>query len=84
MRTPKIAGRWAFSGYQAGRGAVLRRNHDQVQASKADEFQTETRYVAGEDRRDHPPQGKALIYTGFQWRGRSFEGPPIRTECGKS
>ena len=73
MRIPKLAGRWAFSGYQAGRGAYYGETTIMATA-KDDEFTTETRYVRAKTGETVTRQGKALVYTGFQWRGRSFEG----------
>ena len=40
---------------------------------KDDEFTTETRYVRARTGEVVTRQGKAVVYTGFQWRGRSFE-----------
>jgi quinohemoprotein amine dehydrogenase len=73
MRTPKIAGRWAFTGHQAGRGAFYGETIINP-GEHPDEFQTETRYVQVKNGETVRRQGKGLIYTGFQWRGRSFEG----------
>jgi quinohemoprotein amine dehydrogenase len=73
MRAPRLAGRWAFSGYQPGRGAYYGETTISATA-KDDEFTTETRYVRVKTGETITHQGKALIYTGFQWRGRSFEG----------
>ena len=74
MRTPKLEGRWAFSGYQPGRGQFYGEMTIKPGANPA-EFQTETRYVQVKNGKNVTRQGKALIYTGFQWRGRSNEGP---------
>ena len=41
---------------------------------KEGEFQTETRYTMARGGETVRRQGKALVYTGFQWRGRSFAG----------
>lgn len=73
MRTPKLEGRWAFSGYQPGRGEFYGEMTIKP-AGKEDEFQTETKYVQVKTGKTVTRQGKALIYTGFQWRGRSHEG----------
>jgi quinohemoprotein amine dehydrogenase len=73
MRIPKLAGRWAFSGYQAGYGAYYGETTI-VATAKDDEFTTETRYVKARTGETVTRQGKALVYTGFQWRGRSYEG----------
>ena len=70
MRAPKIEGRWAFTGYQAGKGAFygVTTIHS---TDKEDEFRTETRYARAKTGEVIARQGKAIVYTGFQWRGRS-------------
>jgi quinohemoprotein amine dehydrogenase len=73
MRVPKLEGRWAFSGYQPGRGPFYGEMTIRPGANP-DEFQTETRYVEVKSGKHVTRAGKALIYTGFQWRGRSNEG----------
>lgn len=72
MRAPRLAGRWAFSGYQPGRGAFYGETTISATA-KDDEFTTETRYVQAKTGEMATRAGKALVYTGFQWRGRSSE-----------
>ena len=73
MRAPKLAGRWAFSGYQPGRGAFY--GETTISGTAKDgEFTTETRYVRVKTGETVTLAGKALVYTGFQWRGRSSEG----------
>jgi quinohemoprotein amine dehydrogenase len=73
MRTPRLQGRWAFTGYQSGRGYFYGETTIKPGA-KDDEFQTETRYVQVKSGETITRQGKSLVYTGFQWRGRSNEG----------
>jgi quinohemoprotein amine dehydrogenase len=73
MRAPKLAGRWAFSGYQTGKGSFYGVTTIKP-GDKEDEFTTETRYVRAKTGEAVTRQGKAIVYTGFQWRGRSFEG----------
>jgi quinohemoprotein amine dehydrogenase len=73
MRAPKVAGRWAFYGYQIGKGPFY--GETTIKPSdKEDEFQTETRYTQVKSGQTVTRQGRALVYTGFQWRGRSYEG----------
>jgi quinohemoprotein amine dehydrogenase len=72
MRPPKLAGRWAFSGYQAGRGVFYGETTIRATGNE-DEFTTETRYTRVKTGETTTRQGKALVYTGFQWRGRSSE-----------
>jgi quinohemoprotein amine dehydrogenase len=70
MRAPKLAGRWAFSGYQPGKGFFYGVTTIKSTA-KEDEFQTETRYARSKTGDVFNRTGKAIVYTGFQWRGRS-------------
>jgi quinohemoprotein amine dehydrogenase len=73
MRVPKLAGRWAFSGYRAGFGPYY--GETVITAGANDgEFTTETRCVRARTGEVLSRRGRALVYTGFQWRGRSFEG----------
>jgi quinohemoprotein amine dehydrogenase len=72
MGAPKLQGRWAFTGYQAGRGAFFGETIIKPTANEQ-EFTTETRYVSAKTGQTLTRQGKAILYTGFQWRGRSFE-----------
>lgn len=73
MRTPKLAGRWAFSGYQAGKGYLYGETTIKP-GVRDDEFETVTRYVRAKTGETTTRTGKAIIYTGFQWRGRSNAG----------
>lgn len=73
MRTPKLQGRWTFSGYQVGVGSFYGDTTIQP-GEKEGEFQTETRYVRVKTGEVVTRQGKAFVYTGFQWRGRSVAG----------
>ena len=73
MRAPKLAGRWAFSGYQPGKGFFYGVTTIKPGA-KEDEFVTETRYSRVKTGDVINRQGKAIVYTGFQWRGRSSAG----------
>jgi quinohemoprotein amine dehydrogenase len=70
MRAPPIVGSWVLSGTEAGRGEFFGRLTISRGAA-ADEFITDAsyRYAAGSApvRR----QGRATVYTGYQWRGRS-------------
>jgi quinohemoprotein amine dehydrogenase len=73
MRQPKLDGRWAFSAYEPGKGPLY--GEFAIMATdKPDEFQTTTQYVEAWSGARHRREGKSLVYTGFQWRGRSSEG----------
>jgi len=69
MQTPKLAGRWAFTGTAPGKGAVY--GTVTITAdSTADTFNTETRYTIARTGETVSRSGKGLVYTGYQWRGR--------------
>ncbi len=75
MRPARVAGTWLLRGQAHGIGAVYGRVTIAAVSGTVDEFTTETRYVYARDGRRVTREGRAIIYTGFQWRGRSFEGP---------
>jgi quinohemoprotein amine dehydrogenase len=76
MRAPRIEGAWVLTGTEPGRGLFTGRVVVSRGASDG-EFVTQAtyRYVDGGAvvRRN----GKAIVYTGFQWRGRSTD-PALR------
>jgi quinohemoprotein amine dehydrogenase len=73
MSAPKLQGRWLFRAYQPGRGALYGETVIKP-GEREQEFVTETKYVSAKTGAALTRQGKAILYTGFQWRGRSFEG----------
>lgn len=75
MRPARVAGTWLLRGQAHGIGAVYGRVTIMAVPGTVDEFTTETRYVYARDGRRVTREGRAIIYTGFQWRGRSSEGP---------
>jgi quinohemoprotein amine dehydrogenase len=74
MRAPKLAGRWLFSGYQAGKGPVFGEVVIKASADGDDEFTTQERLTYARSGQTMERTGKALVYTGYQWRGRSRMG----------
>lgn len=73
MRAPRLAGQWAFTAYQPGKGYFY--GVTTIKATdKDDEFQTDTRYQRAKTGDSFTRTGKAIVYTGFQWRGRSTAG----------
>ena len=70
MQSPKLAGRWALAGSFPGKGAVYGQVTVTADASAPDSFSTETRYTFARTGETVSRSGKALVYTGFQWRGR--------------
>jgi quinohemoprotein amine dehydrogenase len=78
MRPPRIEGRWALSGYQAGKGPVFGQVVIKPQggADKA-AFTTESTITYARTGRTSTRRGRVLVYTGFQWRGRSQDSGPV-------
>lgn len=76
MRPPRLAGTWLLRGHAPGRGAVYGQVTIAPAAGAEDEFTTETAYVYARSGRQVERTGRAIVYTGFQWRGRSVPGDP--------
>ena len=72
MRSPRLNGTWALSGYQPGKGAIFGTVTIAPQgAADSSEFTTETAYTVARTGERVTRTGRALVYTGYQWRGRS-------------
>ncbi|MDP6582082.1 MAG: quinohemoprotein amine dehydrogenase subunit alpha [Vicinamibacterales bacterium] len=74
-RPARIAGVWVVRGHAHGIGPVYGQMTIAAVPGTDDQFTTETSYVYARDGRQVERQGRAIVYTGFQWRGRSLEGP---------
>src|SRR3954471_16147976 len=74
MQPPNLAGRWAVVGSFPGKGPVYGQVTIAVDPSAPDGFTTETRYTVARTGESVTRTGKALVYTGFQWRGRGAAG----------
>jgi len=70
MRTPKLAGRWLISARQPGRGQIYGEMFIEPTQSE-DEFTTTATLSYVKDGSKITRSGRALIYTGYAWRGRS-------------
>lgn len=69
-RNPKLAGRWLISGRQPGRGRIV--GEMNVEATgQPDEFTTRLKYRYLKGGNTVERQGRAIVYTGYAWRGRS-------------
>lgn len=75
MRSPKLAGRWALAGYQIGKGPLYGEVNIADGPDLADSFTTEGRFVYAKSGQTVQRRSRAIVYTGFQWRGRSADGP---------
>ena len=71
MRAPRLEGTWLLSGYEPGRGPVLGRVVIARSATAEDEFTTRTSFRYAMTGRTATREGRSIVYTGFQWRGRS-------------
>jgi quinohemoprotein amine dehydrogenase len=71
LRAPKLAGRWLLTGYQIGRGRVYGEVVIEPGAAE-DEFTTKTKLTYVKDGAVTTRNGRSLVYTGYSWRGRSF------------
>ena len=75
-RSPRIEGTWALTGFEAGKGAVYGRVAIVAVPNAPDEFSTETTFTYARTGEQVKRTGRTMIYTGFQWRGRSTAGAP--------
>jgi quinohemoprotein amine dehydrogenase len=70
MQPPKLAGRWAILGTAPGKGAVYGTMVVTADSTGPDVFTTETRYTFARTGETAARTGRAIVYTGYQWRGR--------------
>jgi quinohemoprotein amine dehydrogenase len=75
MRPPPLDGGWLMTGTEPGRGPFFGRLTITRSPTAADEFATRATYRYVRDGRSVTRTGKSIVYTGFQWRGRSTESP---------
>ncbi|MDB4875623.1 MAG: peaA [Gemmatimonadetes bacterium] len=72
MRAPHLEGSWLLSGSEPGRGAFF--GHVTVARGAADgEFTTQASYRYADGGPVVHRTGKSIVYTGYQWRGRSTD-----------
>jgi quinohemoprotein amine dehydrogenase len=85
MANPKLAGTWAVSAYQPGKGKAF--GTLTIAATTApDEFTTKLQlYFPAKDSTLNR-SGKGLVYTGYSWRGRekADTAPPTSTDPGSN
>jgi quinohemoprotein amine dehydrogenase len=75
MRSPRIAGRWALAGYEIGKGPVYGQVVISDRPDTVDGFLTEGRFVYARTGQTVARKSRAVVYTGYQWRGRSADTP---------
>lgn len=71
MRPAPLEGTWLLTGYEAGRGALYGRLTVSRVAGTDDEFTTHAVYEFASGGAPIVRDGKAVVYAGHQWRGRS-------------
>jgi quinohemoprotein amine dehydrogenase len=70
MRPPKLQGRWLVSGYELGRGRIYgEMSIDPTEIE--DEFSTRMTLHYIKDGSTVSRSGHGIVYTGYDWRGRS-------------
>jgi quinohemoprotein amine dehydrogenase len=73
MRAPRLDGAWLLTGTEAGKGAFYGTVTITPAAGAGGEFTTQATYRYARSGATVTRTGKAIVYTGFQWRGRSTE-----------
>lgn len=71
MRPARLDGTWALSGWELGKGAIYGRLTVTADPAAPDEFTTSATYRVARTGETVTRTGRAIVYTGFQWRGRS-------------
>ena len=77
MRAPRLAGRWLISGRQIGRGRIYGEMVVEPGATE-DEFSTSVTLHYIKDGVTLKRSGRAVVYAGYAWRGRTrptVQGP---------
>ncbi len=77
MRAAKLGGRWLVSGTQLGHGRIYGEMFIEPTGAE-DEFTTNTRLFYVKDTVTTARSGRAIVYTGYAWRGRSESKGPLR------
>jgi quinohemoprotein amine dehydrogenase len=76
MRPARLDGTWTLTGWEQGRGPIYGRVTVTVDPSTPDEFTTSATYRVARTGETITRTGRAIVYTGFQWRGRSSTQAP--------
>jgi quinohemoprotein amine dehydrogenase len=75
MRTPRLTGKWALAGYEIGKGPVYGQFTIADRPGTPDSFTTDGRFTYSKTGLTVTRKSRAIVYTGFQWRGRSADAP---------
>ncbi|MEO8678380.1 MAG: quinohemoprotein amine dehydrogenase subunit alpha [Vicinamibacterales bacterium] len=73
MRTARLDGNWALNGWDLGKGAIYGKVTITADPNAPDELTTAITYRVARTGETVTRTGRALVYTGFQWRGRSLQ-----------
>ena len=71
MRTPVLDGTWALAGHERGQGPVYGTLSVTSDPASPDELETRATYGYPARGVEVSRTGQVLVYTGYQWRGRS-------------
>ena len=74
MRPARLEGMWTVTGREIGKGPVYGYVAIKTSPTAPDEFTTDITLIYGRTGERVSRSGQAIVYTGFQWRGRSAEG----------
>ena len=75
-QAPMLAGRWALSGHVPGKGPIFGVMTVTADPNEPDTFITEAKYTFARSGETAARKGRSVVYTGFQWRGRSALAAP--------
>jgi quinohemoprotein amine dehydrogenase len=70
VQPPKLAGQWSVIGNAPGKGPVYGQVTIAADSAGPDSFTTEVRYTIARTGEVVSRTSRALVYTGYQWRGR--------------
>ena len=71
MRPARLDGTWALTGWELGKGAIYGRVTITASSSSPEEFTTSATYRVARTGETITRTGRAIVYTGYQWRGAS-------------
>jgi quinohemoprotein amine dehydrogenase len=71
MRPARLEGTWAISAAQLGKGPVYGRMQLRSAPNNPDEFTSDITLINARTGERVTRTGQAIVYTGYQWRGRS-------------
>jgi quinohemoprotein amine dehydrogenase len=74
MRPARLEGNWALTGWDLGKGAIFGSVAVAAVAGAPDEFTTTITYRVARTGETVSRSGRSIVYTGYQWRGRSTAG----------